>query len=210
MDDDAYFNRGFAKNELGDYQGAIDDYTKAIGIDPSNGDAFINRGATKFELEVIAEQLVTKAIEINPKDASTYVSRGNARGKLEDYQAAIDDFDKALSIDSSLDDAYFNRGIAKSKLENHQAAIDDFTRALLINPVNVPTLVVALLSKLNDDNAAIDDLQAIEIDPMNLVHTSFVAMLGNPKRFEGPVMTGKNGRSWRRRKSCEKRLKNQC
>ena len=38
-----YFLRGVAKNELQDYQGAIDDFSKVIEIDPHNKDALLQR-----------------------------------------------------------------------------------------------------------------------------------------------------------------------
>ena len=44
---DAYNNRGNAKDDLGDYQGAIADYSKAIQIDPQDASAYNNRGVTK-------------------------------------------------------------------------------------------------------------------------------------------------------------------
>ena len=47
QDADAYYNRGNAKEQLEDYQGAIDDYSKAIEINPQYADAYNNRGAAK-------------------------------------------------------------------------------------------------------------------------------------------------------------------
>ena len=46
----AYNNRGSAKYDLGDKQGAIEDYNKAIEINPQNAEAFNNRGIAKDEL----------------------------------------------------------------------------------------------------------------------------------------------------------------
>ena len=43
----AYFYRAFAKYDLEDYKGAIEDYTKAIEHDPKNSSAFANRGNRK-------------------------------------------------------------------------------------------------------------------------------------------------------------------
>ena len=40
----AYNNRGIEKAELGDYAGAIADYTKAIKINPEHAKAYYNRG----------------------------------------------------------------------------------------------------------------------------------------------------------------------
>ena len=43
----AYYNRGLAKHNLKDYNGAIADYTKAIELDPNNSLAYTNRGISK-------------------------------------------------------------------------------------------------------------------------------------------------------------------
>jgi tetratricopeptide (TPR) repeat protein len=45
-----YVNRGFAKNALGDKQGAISDYNQAIAINPRNSAAYYNRGIIKSAL----------------------------------------------------------------------------------------------------------------------------------------------------------------
>jgi len=37
-------NRGLAYSNLGQYQKAIDDYTRAIELDPENADTYDNRG----------------------------------------------------------------------------------------------------------------------------------------------------------------------
>ncbi len=46
----AYNNRGVAKGELRDYDGAIADYTKAIEINPNYANAYYNRGIAKKAL----------------------------------------------------------------------------------------------------------------------------------------------------------------
>jgi tetratricopeptide (TPR) repeat protein len=41
----AHHNRGLARSELGDYQQAIENFTRTIAIEPQNAQAFYNRGA---------------------------------------------------------------------------------------------------------------------------------------------------------------------
>ena len=41
------FNSGNAKSELGDYRGAIQDYNKAIELNPKYANAYYNRGNAK-------------------------------------------------------------------------------------------------------------------------------------------------------------------
>ncbi|ABM78777.1 tetratricopeptide repeat protein [Prochlorococcus marinus] len=131
-----FFNRGYAKDELKDYQGAIADYTKAIAINPQYADAYNNRGIAKRKSGdyqgAIADY--NKAIEINPQDAEAYYNRGYAKDELKDYQGAIADYTKAIAIDPQDGDAYNNRGIAKRKSGDYQGAIADYSKIIEINP----------------------------------------------------------------------------
>ena len=51
----AYYNRGTAKISLGQIKEAIDDYDKAIRLNPSFSEAYNNRGWEKFKLDRIDE-----------------------------------------------------------------------------------------------------------------------------------------------------------
>src|SRR6266542_1101227 len=66
----AYFNRGLAKKSIGDDDGAIDDYTRAIEINPRDAAAYNNRGLARYDNGDydLAFDDYTKAIEINTRD----------------------------------------------------------------------------------------------------------------------------------------------
>ena len=63
-----YFNSGLEKMKNGDFSDAIEDYTKAIELDPNYADAYINRGIAKNKLENHSGAITdfTKAIELDP------------------------------------------------------------------------------------------------------------------------------------------------
>ena len=68
--DEAWNVRGVAKLELGDYQGAIDDCTKAIELNPKNDMAWNNRGSAKYHLSEYQEAITyyKEALRLNPND----------------------------------------------------------------------------------------------------------------------------------------------
>ncbi|WP_157750079.1 tetratricopeptide repeat protein, partial [Dolichospermum compactum] len=84
----------------GDKQGAIDDYTQAINIDPNYVNAYYNRGVIRSELgdKQGAIDDYTQAIKINPNYVDAYYDRGLIRYQLGDKQRAIKDFQTAANI----------------------------------------------------------------------------------------------------------------
>jgi tetratricopeptide (TPR) repeat protein/S1-C subfamily serine protease len=165
-----YLNRGIVRNELGDKQGAIDDYTQAIKINPNYAQAYNNRGVARNELgdKQGAIDDYTQAIKINPNLALAYYNRGNVRDDLGDKQGAIDDFNQAIKINPNYAKAYYNRGIVRNELGDKQGAIDDYTQAIKINPnyANAYYNRGIVRNELGDKQGAIDDYtQAIKINP---------------------------------------------
>ena len=101
-----YFNRAYKKGKNGDYYGAISDYTKAIEINPNDGDAYYNRGWNKVKLKDYYGAIsdYTKAIEINPNDKSAFKNRGITKKKIGDMKGACSDWRQTVFI-SPNDDA---------------------------------------------------------------------------------------------------------
>jgi len=99
-DADAYKNRANFRYDLGDYEGAIQDYTQAININPNDADAYYNRGNARADTgnHEGAIQDYTQSININANDAEAYYNRGNLRTELGDNQGGIEDFQKACEL----------------------------------------------------------------------------------------------------------------
>jgi tetratricopeptide (TPR) repeat protein len=85
-----------------------------------------------------------------------------------DLPAAIADFGKALSIDSSSDLVFLHRGIARYQLGEYQAALGDLRKSSELNPNDANAWLYAgyCYEGLNDFKAALDDLdKGIKLDP---------------------------------------------
>ncbi|WP_341525997.1 tetratricopeptide repeat protein [Nostoc sp. UHCC 0302] len=119
QDANAYKNRGNARSDLGDFEGAIEDYTQAIQINPSYADAYYNRGNARFDLSDYdgAIEDYTQAIEINSNYADAYYNRGNIHLEMADKQKAIEDFQKAADI-------YRKEGKLEALKETRQKILD--------------------------------------------------------------------------------------
>lgn len=72
--------RGNRYSRNGAYEQALQDYTKAIELDPGFAEAYYNRGVSHYELGRYAEAIAdfTRAIELNPQDDNAYGRRSLA------------------------------------------------------------------------------------------------------------------------------------
>ena len=137
-----YFNWGNKKFDLGDYAGAIADYTRAIHLKPDFASAYYNRGIAKKELRqyIAAIADYTETIRLKPDHASAYYNRGIAKRKLEQYDAAIADYTEAIRLRPDHASAYYNRGIANSKLGKYFAEIADYDMTIRLKPNHAKAL----------------------------------------------------------------------
>lgn len=53
---------------------------------------------------------------------------------LNDFNAAIADYNKAINLDGSDFKTFYNRGLAYVKMSNYRAADQDFSKAIELNP----------------------------------------------------------------------------
>ncbi|MBD2135843.1 tetratricopeptide repeat protein [Sphaerospermopsis sp. FACHB-1094] len=106
-----YKHRGNIRYELGEYEGAIEDYNQAIKINANDEDIYYDRGNAHFDLGNYEAAIndFSKVIKIKPNYTDAYYHRGNARLIIGDKQGAIEDFQKAA-------DLYWQNG----KIEEHK------------------------------------------------------------------------------------------
>ncbi|MBP7496949.1 MAG: tetratricopeptide repeat protein [Bacteroidales bacterium] len=137
----AYVNRGNAKDDIGDYDNAMQDYNKAIELNPKDDMAFNNRAQLKNRLGLYNEAIedFNIAVKLKPSSEYAFYNRALAKMSLKDFKGAIYDCSQALAINKSLEPAYITRAIARKNNKEFQDAFKDYNEALSLNPSNFET-----------------------------------------------------------------------
>ena len=119
-----YGDMGLEEYEKGNYQEAIENFTKAIESHPDDAFLYNNRGLAAYYGAKKAKEYkkaisdYSKAIELKPDYAVAYHNRGLAyfkRGGWTNtgpFDKAISDFTKAIELKPDYLDAYYNRGLS--------------------------------------------------------------------------------------------------
>lgn len=176
-DAQAYVERGKSLSEDGLHLEAVDHFSAAIEMEPTDAELHFLRGRAHYDyaVQVVTEETgqppervpflpeeaaehmeqaasdYTSAIEFNPQYAKAYNNRGNAYASLGDEESALDDYDAALELDASLALAYFNRGLLHSRVGEHEDAIADLEMYLELVPEAIDRAQVEdLISRMEE------------------------------------------------------------
>lgn len=166
-----HYDAGKALYNKKSYTAAVDEYTKAITLDPQKVDYYYDRGwAYYMQLQRKKEALAdfSKVVELDPKASLHHWCRGNAHHALGHFAQAVADYTKAIEIDPNTSlDCYASRGNAYEKLGKYREAIEDHTKSIAKDPKAQKYLVRGQIhSKAGNHNEAIADIsKAIELEP---------------------------------------------
>ena len=122
-------------SELNKYAEALRSIDIAIKLEPNdllvlNWKAQIFQKTKQYSEAISIYDLILR----KQPEVAIYNSRGVVKSILGQKQAAMADYDRAISINPNYAAAYNNRCIVKSALGQKQAAIADCDRAIALNP----------------------------------------------------------------------------
>jgi tetratricopeptide (TPR) repeat protein len=130
-----YLYRGMTLEKAGKFDRALEDYNKAIALDPSYSEAYDNRGLLYQKMGRVDNAIedFSKSILLDPSSGKAYFDRGVIHAETRSFDQAIEDFDHALARDPAFADAYANRGIAYALTNRQGMALADFDKAIKLN-----------------------------------------------------------------------------
>ncbi len=131
-----HFNKGVKYGIEYDYKHAVEEFDKAIALNPLFAEAFLYKGLAEIELHDYQQALkdLTITIELDPafSDQAHYF-RGVAKSALKDYAGAIDDLTVAIRMNPDFV-AFYQRGKANLELKEFRRSLQDFEISLRLNP----------------------------------------------------------------------------
>ncbi|HMO82224.1 MAG TPA: tetratricopeptide repeat protein [Pyrinomonadaceae bacterium] len=168
----AYNNRGILYRQTREFRRALDDFDRAINLDPYNPRFLSNRGNVYRDLERFDEAIADyrNALVSNENFGPALHGLGIALGVKGETDLAISTLSRAIEHNAG-PDAVYNRGVMFSRKEDYASALNDYTRYIGFDSPFRTSLPGAYLNRgianyyLGDVEAALADLsQAIEAD----------------------------------------------
>jgi tetratricopeptide (TPR) repeat protein len=172
VDDDikssVYASRGYSYIQLGEFDKAIECYSKAIGYSPDEPDFYMYRADCYLELNKydLFEIDCKTIVLLDPSNITAYMYLGSISGMKEDNAKAIEYYSKVIEIDNEFSPAYARRGAFYYAIGEKEESVDDMIKALdladeqasnfLLNKSAVDTdylnLIVDKMKAKNDEN----------------------------------------------------------
>ena len=168
-----YFESGVVRLQKNDLEGAINDMSKAIELNPRYVEAFFIRGQCLFlKREFERAQLdYDKVIEYAPRMRGVervYNNRSMIRVFKGDIEGALHDLEEAIALNPNYADSYSNRGVIRAFRNDQTGAASDYEKALQLNP-NLPVAYInrgiLRFERQNLEGAMTDFNRALELVP---------------------------------------------
>ena len=169
QDAEFYYERGIEYAESGDFDRAIEDFSRAITLDQNYVDAWYNRGNAyydKGEYDRAIEDY-SRAIALDQNWTYPWYNRGLAYYYKGEFDLAIEDYNRTITLDPNWAYPWNNRGIAYYNKGEFDLAIEDYSKAIELDQNHVRAWNgrgIAYYAKGELDRAIEDYTKAITID----------------------------------------------
>lgn len=175
LSEEDYCDRAVECYNAGDYDGVIQNCSKAIELNPQNAEIYISCGLGYFEKGDYDQAIkdFDRAIKLNPQNTKAYEAREGAYHlkamasyESGDYDQAIKDFSRLIELNPQYAEAYAIRGNLYHEKGNYDQAIKDFSKIVELHPYapNYHIRGNTYLKKGDYDQAIADFTTAIELD----------------------------------------------
>lgn len=137
---DDFYNLGVFEAKQGNYEKAIEYFTKAIEKNPKDAEAYYSRAYSQQTIGGNEEQVISdysNSLKYNPNDYEAYMNRGVAKMKIGQNSDAITDYKKSIEINPNNPVVYANLGNAYKLNFDNQNACKNWKKSLELGNENV-------------------------------------------------------------------------
>lgn len=132
-----YLTQGAMFESQGKYEDALEYYDRALGIDPTNHDAYISKGVALANLERNDEARAQfeNALKANRQSGLAYFHLGNLALLAQDMALGFENYNKAISNGFDNAQIYYNLGLLHEENGETELALRNYSKAIGKDPV---------------------------------------------------------------------------
>jgi Flp pilus assembly protein TadD len=136
---------GATAYKSGDYASALEHYTKAVSLNPNDGDALNNLGQllARNGEPALAIPYFQKAVQLYPSVWAYRFNLAHAHGRLGDWSQAAEDYRQARNLFPDDYVTHFNLAMALHNMGDEEAAVYEFRKGAELAPLE-PSFPLAL------------------------------------------------------------------
>ncbi|ACC97964.1 Putativeley involved in type II secretion system [Elusimicrobium minutum Pei191] len=150
--------------------------------------------ALKQGQNIKAKNLCSLAIKKDPDFTWPYNNRATAKNNLHEHISAIEDADKAVSLDFAYANAYNTKGIAKYTMGDNDGALADYEQAVKYNPGHEALLNIGVVkNEIKDFDGAIAAYEKAAEKHIAAAYEGIGASKRNKGDYLGALLAFTNG-----------------
>ena len=152
---EAYNLRGIAKNKLGFYFYAIEDFKKCLDINSSFFLALENKAYSEYKTWSYFSSIrdCNLSIKLGNDSFSIYYIMGCSYWRISNYEKALSNFDKSLSIKPNFAKSLYRKGLVYKEIKKFKKSKKYFYQSLKIDPLSPkPYIELANIERLSSKN----------------------------------------------------------
>ncbi|WP_019949048.1 tetratricopeptide repeat protein [Hymenobacter aerophilus] len=137
-----YFDRGYTKYNLQDYNGAQVDYILCLEIDPIQDQTYLYRNRIQGQLAYFQQDLILcdQAILCDSTDLESVNRRSIIRKDLKDIMGELTDLMRCVELDPKDNVSYYHLGVIKLCLRDYVGGMADIDKSCTLDKIGLAYL----------------------------------------------------------------------